>query len=308
MVRSVLASIGLGVFSCSTAWACGFHNYAPQPTFVDRMLASDHVVLARPDLANPFRYSIVERLAGSGAFQDIPHLVDSTSRRKLASDNTASVLFARNAADGSWTRTVFVDSATEPVVRHVMKSLPDWSQPPAATRFQFFTELADHPNATIHQMALRELDLAPYDLLRKMPVAIDPERLIRPLNDPTQQQLKPIRILLLGLSGDESVAEVFAVGLDSQVRIEGSTLGAFATALIELEGVQAVKAKIAPYLIDSEVSLLVREVLIQAMGMHADTDDPALHAAIVSSIRAALAQEPALMGAVVRNIGWRAGQ
>ena len=272
------------------------------------MLASDHVVLARPDLANPFRYTVVERLAGSGTFQEIPYLVDSRSRRRLASDAGTSVLFARDAADGSWNRAVFVDSAMEPVVRHVMKSLPDWSQPSATPRIEFFAELADHPNATIHQMALRELDLAPYDLLRKLPIAIDPARLMRPLNDPTQQQLKPIRILLLGLSEDESVPGVFAAGLDNQVRVDGSTLGAYATALIELEGVQAVNTMIAPYLTDSGLSLLAREVLIQAMGMHADTDDAALHAAIVSSVRVALEHEPSLVGAVVRNFGWRVGQ
>lgn len=308
MMRSVLAQIVLSMVSSTAVLACGFHNYAPQPAFVDRMLASDQVVLARPDRANPFRYTATERLLGDGALSDIPYLVDSTSRRKLASDRDAAVLFARSAVDGTWHRTAFVDSATEPVVRTVIEKLPQWSQKTDTARFQFFASLADHPDATIHQMALRELDLAPYGVLRDLPIIVDETRLSQPLDDPTQQQLKPIRILLLGLSGAQDIAAGFIAGLDRQVRVEGSTLGAYATALIELEGADAIDAYIVPHLKDPQASLLVREVLIQAMSMHAGSDDADLEKSIVSSVRQALALEPALMGAVVRNFGWRAGQ
>lgn len=306
MLRGLLSGIGLSAVCGTVVWACGFHNYAPQPTFVDRLLQSDQVVLASADPDNPFRFKVSERLAGSGAIPDIPYLVDSTLRRRFATDADAAVLFSRNAGDGAWHRIVMVDYSSEPVVRTALKKLPVWALPNDATRFEYFASLIDHPNETIHVMALRELDLAPYDVLRNLDITVDSARLIRPLTDPALIQLQPISILLLGLTEAQGLADDFAVGLENQVRIEGSTLGAYATALIELKGAQAIERNIAPYLHDKKQPLIVREVLLQAMSLQSESGNPVLEQAIVDNVRIALSVDPQLMGAVVRNFGWQA--
>lgn len=48
----------------TAARACGFHGYLPERTVIDRMLDSDHIVLARADPANPFRYVAVDAIRG----------------------------------------------------------------------------------------------------------------------------------------------------------------------------------------------------------------------------------------------------
>ena len=53
------------ILSATMALACGFHNYAPQPTMVDRLLASKHIVLARPAPDNRFRFEPFQTLAGN---------------------------------------------------------------------------------------------------------------------------------------------------------------------------------------------------------------------------------------------------
>ena len=43
------ATLAIGLTMCATtALACAFHSYVPDETVVDKMLGSDHIVLARP--------------------------------------------------------------------------------------------------------------------------------------------------------------------------------------------------------------------------------------------------------------------
>ena len=308
MLRVFSYGVCLSALCASAVFACGFHNYAPQPTFVDRLLASDHVVLARADPSNPFRFKVKEQLIGSGVAPDIPFLVDSTLRRRFTAHEDAAVLFSHNAENDEWHRVVVVDYSTEPVVRKALESLPVWGLPDDETRFEFFASLVDHPNQAIHVMSLRELDLAPYEVLRELNIVVDPALLMRPLTDPSLFQLQPISILLLGLAGAKELTDDFAVALENQVNIAGNTLGAYATALIELQAEQAVEEIIAPYLIDENQPLIVREVLIQAMSLQAGSDNPALEKAITGTIRQALSVDPQLMQAVVMNFGWQAGR
>ena len=46
MFKSTLSSLLTGLMVATAASPCGFHNYAPQPTLVDRLLGSDEIVLA----------------------------------------------------------------------------------------------------------------------------------------------------------------------------------------------------------------------------------------------------------------------
>ncbi|MGB0440903.1 MAG: hypothetical protein ACPGFC_12505, partial [Paracoccaceae bacterium] len=60
-VKAATLAIGL-TLSATTALACAFHSYVPEETVVDKMLGSDHIVLARPDPHNPTRFKAVDAL------------------------------------------------------------------------------------------------------------------------------------------------------------------------------------------------------------------------------------------------------
>ncbi|MEM1073985.1 MAG: hypothetical protein AAGI36_05995 [Pseudomonadota bacterium] len=286
-----------------SANACGFHNFAPQPTLVDRLLASDQIVLARPAQSNPFRFDVIEVLEGSSVAVELPHLVDSNTRRQLAKKTSAAVLFAREAEMGTWNRLVLVDKTTNPIVRKVMGDLEHWRSGETTSRFSYFAQLVNHPDARVHQLALRELDQADYSALRLLNVDVPAERLLIPLEDMTGYMLRPIRVLLLGQSEMDGLGARLISGLKSSVIAQAPDLGAFATAYIEYTGAKAVSDITETYLMDRRLPLLTREMLLEAMSLHADAPDPAVQKAIVSSVETVLWVEPGLAGAVARKFG-----
>lgn len=305
MIRTSFASL-LGVVLMTTSVSpCGFHNYTPQPTLVDRLLGSDDIVLARPSSENPFRYEPVELLEGRIEYVEIPQLVDSTSRRRFALSSEAKMLFARDSTYGPWQQLAFVDAAFEPVLRTVMDRLSSWEMGDDEDRFSYFASILDHPDQRLHTMALRELDLAGYNLLRELSPTVDSVKLRERIDDPREADLKPIRILLLGLSGDENVASWLRDGLRDSVVAGGQYIGAFATALIELNGAEAVRYIAASYLTDLGVPRYSRELLVEALALHGQAEDLATGAAVSEAIESALWIDPGLAGPVARQFGSR---
>lgn len=301
--KSFLLAVGLIV--PTSVSPCGFHNYAPQPTLVDRLLGSDEIVLARPAPNNPFRFEAYEALEGSLGTSEIPFLVDSSTRRRFANDADAAVLFARDGSYGPWQRLAFVDSAMAPVLSTVMERLPVWEMGSDHDRFGYFASLVRHPDDRIHQMALRELDQADYSLLRNLDIGVEPRRLFTRLNQPNEAEFKAIRILLLGLSGDIQLHDKLQKGIESSLMFEGRYLGAYATALIELTGPDAVTSMASNYLTNPDLSLFARELLIEAIALHGGTENTAMEKSISEAINGALWFEPGLAGAVSRQFGSR---
>ena len=306
MYRTTLSFLLTAALVVPTAVSpCGFHNYTPQPTLVDRLLGSDEIVLARFAPNNPFRFEAYEALEGSLGSSEIPFLVDSTTRRRFALDADAAVLFARDGAYGPWQRLAYVDAAMAPVLRTVMARLPAWEFGDEIDRFRYFATLVGHPDDRIHKLALRELDQADYSILRDLDLTIEPGRLLTRFNDPNETDFRAIRILLLGLSGDIQLRDGLEKGVEDSVRFGGASLGAYATALIELAGPDAVTTLAADYLTNQDLSLLARELLIEAIALHGGTDDLDMEASIFEAINGALWIDPRLAGGAARQFGSR---
>lgn len=284
---------------------CGFHNYAPQPTLVDRLLGSDEIVLARSAANNPFRYEAYEALEGRLGSSEIPLLVDSLTRRRFALDARAAVLLARDGTYGPWQRLAYVDAAMAPVLRTVMARLHSWEFGDEIDRFRYFATLIGHPDDRIHRLALRELDQADYSILRDLDLTIEPKRLQVRLNQPNEAEFKAIRVLLLGLSDDVQLRDWLEKGVEDSVKSGGAYLGAYATALIELVGPEAVVNLAANYLTKRDISRLTRELLIEAIALHGGTDDLDLEASILQAINSTLWIDPGLAGAAARQFGAR---
>jgi len=306
MYRTTLSFLlAAGLMIPTSVSPCGFHNYAPQPTLVDRLLGSDEIVLARSAPSNPFRFEAYEALEGNLGSSEIPFLVDSSTRHRLARDADAAVLFARDGAYGPWQRLAFVDAAMAPVLSTVMARLPSWEIGDEIDRFSYFATLIGHPDDRIHKLALRELDQADYSILRGLDLKIDPGRLLARFNDPNETQFRAIRILLLGLSDDIQLRDRLEKGVEGSVRLGGASLGAYATALIELVGPDAVTTLAADYLTNQDLSLLARELLIEAIALHGGTDDLDMEASIFEAINSALWIDPRLAGGLARQFGSR---
>jgi len=300
-----LAAILAAILAVGSAQACGFHGYTPQPSLVDRLLASDQVVLARASALNPFRYEAVAVLAGGRGAVDIPDLVDTATRRRLARE-PAAVLFARTGAYSRWQRLAYVDAAFHPILAQILSRLPAWDGGDADDRLTFFAGLLPHPDPAIHRLALKELDKADYGPLRRLELAVPAARVAARLDRVAEADLKPIRVLLLGLTEDPSLVPYFKARVRANAGAGSAVLGAYATALIETEGAQAVGWITHDILTDAAVPLDSKELLVEAMAIHAAAGAPATAAAVAAAMQEALRQDASLAPAVARQFGQRA--
>ena len=305
IVRHLAASVVVTALA-APSFACAFHGYAPKPTLVDRLLGSEHVVLARQDLESPFRYAAVEALEGSVDSVEIPLLVDTATRNRFARDDDATVLFARDGAYGPWTRLAFVDQDLQPILDDIIDRLPVWELGDDADRFGYFAPLINHTNPTIRTLALNEIDLANYEILRSLPLEIDTGAIAERLNLPNELNLKPIRVLLLGLSKDPDAVPLLKAGLKSSAFGNGPFLGAYATALIESEGTTGIDWIADTFLKDPYLSADSREKLIEAIAIQNTTADPEIQIALTAALEDALIEDTSLAPFVARQFGIRA--
>lgn len=305
MFRTAILSVLSGLMFATTASPCGFHNYVPQPSLTDRLLGSEDIVLARSTPEALFEFASIKPLEGALGQIEIPYLVDSPTRRKFAADPTATVLFARDDAYGPWRRLALVDTTIAPVLAEIMTRLPAWEAGDYLDRFKYFATLVGHDDLRLHKLALLELDQADYPTLRGLDLDIIPSQLLARIDAPDVADLKAIRILLLGLSGSDEIRKYLESAVKESITSESQYLGAYATALIELEGPKAVRDITSGYLVNTSLSLLTRESLVEAIALHGQNGEEEMEATIPEAIGSALWVAPDLAGSVARQFGVR---
>lgn len=309
------ALIALRLLTPGAALACAFHNYAPADTVVDRMLGSAQIVFARPDPADPARFVAVATLSGATGDVGIELPVDAETAARLAAHPEDSVLFARDGDYGPWLRLAYLDPDYRAVIERIAPRLEDWQMGGEAERAQIFADLLDHPNPGLHRLALTELDLLPYEVLRGLALRPSAPALAAelgrgpeaPVEDGTQPlDLDPIRVLLIGLSPDPQAGAVLEEGLARELSTPGSRiLGAYATALIEGQGAEGADRIAALLTAGTPPAPDAAEMLVEALAIHSQSGAPALRARIGADVARALDTHPALAGAVARQFGSR---
>ena len=303
-LASIFAFVAL---ACpSVTLACQFHGYIPQQTIVDRMLASDHIVLAQPAPEDPYRFMAVEALAGGLANVDIPYLVDSASRRRMAANPEHRVLFARDPTDGTWRQLAYLDRDYRALIDHVVARLPDWEAGHDADRYQLFADLHDHPNTRIRTLALFELDRMDYGTLRTLAIRPNAAAIRARFDKPSEMHLRSIRVLLIGLSDDPETRAFLTSGLSTMNRWDRPLVGAYATAWLEHEGAEAAHALATHYLNAPTTSSAAQEMIVEAMAIHSQSGDPATQQAIADLLPTALDHVPDLAPVIARQFGARA--
>ena len=299
-VKQWLIAGALSVSLASQAMACAFHTYLPQETVVDWMLGSDHIVLARTDPDDPTRFAPVAAIRGSQTEVDLPFAPDPDTRARLAGNPGDAVLFARDGAYGPWRRLAYLSEDYRAVIDLVGARLDDWEAAPTFERFETFAALVDHPDDGVRVLALRELDRAPYEVLRALEFDVDVPALLAQVDRPEEADLRPVRVLLLGLSGDESAVSFLQQGLERIHEVEPPTyLGAYAAALIELAGADG-SAVVEGYIADASLPVAAREQLIEALAIHGFAD-PQFGPALVSRVAPLFQDETPLAAAFARQ-------
>lgn len=273
---------------------------------VDRLLASQHIVLARPDTKNPFRFEAVSALEGPLTAVELPHLVDSNTRRRFQANPDARVLFAREGADGRWHRVIYVDEAMQEVLSFVMPRLRDWENGDDIERSRYFGTLVESTDSRVRRLALRELDQVNYAMLRSLDLDPEPDFLAERLNILNEADLAPIRILLLGFANAPNVGSLLRNGVDRN-KMSGTNprLGAYATAWVEYAGSDAIDALTSNYLSNKNLPIDSREMIVEALAIHAEARDNVFDDEVSLALASALQIDPRLAPAVARQFGSR---
>lgn len=286
--------------------ACGFHNYLPQKTEVDKIIESDHIVTARNSIENPFQYQVVETLRDGGRDVIIPQLVDSLTRNKLVANPEEAVLFGYNSEQETWERISYLTPEFRRLTDTVLSSSDTWGPNYTAERLAVFEALQDHPDTALRMLALREIDQAPYELLQTMQVRIPDHELLDSLWSQQGYPYQPIRVLLLGLAGGEAArSEIY----DFLNRVSdwswANNLGAFATAAVEIDGVKGVDYLEEVFLSDPSQPLDKLEQVVEAFAIHSGLGTPDVVAAVGAAINRLVAQRAEAAPLVARQFGNR---
>lgn len=228
-------------------------------------MGSTALLLAGANPDNPFRFTAVEMLRGASPPEDLPHLIDSATRKRFAKSPGATVLFSQDSETKEWQRLAIVDDEVNLILREILARMPDWRAGNEEDRAKFFASLLDHPNTQIHNLALGELDRLDYGVFRSLALKIDTHRIAGRINVVSETNLKPIRVLLLGMSDDQGLQEFFQNGVRFNARSEGPMLGAYAIALLEYGGAEAIQWLVHTQLTRAALPQSARTVLVGAM-------------------------------------------
>ncbi|MCA0996989.1 hypothetical protein [Alloyangia pacifica] len=296
---TALALLTAVSLAATPALPCAFHNVLPERTAADWLVEGSALVLARPDPENPFAFAPVEVLRGEVP-SDLDAFVDSVSRRRLAAAPENSVLFARDGA--RWVQVAYVDADFRPVMRRILKEGPEWTSGFDARRFALFAGLQDHRDRELRNLALREIDKAPYAELRRIKLRLGVAALMENFYTPVNAPYQPIRALLLGLEGSEAARRVIHSTLEGAAHGgQSPTLGAFATALVEIDGAEGVALLEEKFLADPAQPLAKLELVVEALAIQHGVGSAALQGRISAALQGFVQTRPEGAALVARQ-------
>lgn len=300
LLRGLAMVLCLALATPSPALACPFHGYLPPLTVVDRLLDADRIVVARPDPAG--RLVARETLRGPDAPAALPP-PDRTALDRLEASPADGLLYAHDPIDGRWRQLAYLDAAYRQAVEAVLAGAERWSHPEAAARFRLAAGWLDAPDPRLRELALRELDRAPYALLRSLDLDFDPTSTAGQ-GDPA---LAPIRALLLGASGGPAAAEAVRAGLTKHAYGPGwsTALGAYAVALVEIDGEAGLDRLEREFLAAPQAGPDQLGPVIEALAIHRGLDAEPAPARIDARLARLVDRRPETAVLVARRFGSR---
>lgn len=283
-MRSTLASLAVAVAG-QTAMACAFHTVPPEPSVVDLALMAEDI-------------AVLDSAGVQAVWKGNP----AGARAAMPPDAAGRMLMARPDPYGPWAVLGPLTPALDAVLRTALDQSDRWLYDGDAARGTFFAGLIAHPAPEVRTLALRELDLLNYGLLRAV-IAPGPAATL-----PSDPDLAAIAALLDGLTGGPAAAarQTAAVRAALDAPDWGRVLGAHAVALIEAAGTDGVAALDRLVLRDLARPAAQVELVVEALAIQRADGDPALRPAIDAALSAMIAARPDTAGGVARQLGTRA--
>jgi hypothetical protein len=297
------AAVAFFLIAAGPAHACLVCIPMPERTLADHVVEAAAVALARNDPDDPFRYAVTEYLKGdaAGAPGEIPFLVDSTTRGRMAADAGVFAIVSRELPESEWVLHATGGARMVSVVREIAARAEDWlGHAGTEDRFAYFAELHDSPEPGVRSLALAEISGARYGLIRTLAPRLSRAEVIRVLRDPTMFEWAPIHILLLGLSDDPADRAFVRSAFEAAGRsTAATTLGAWTTAYLEVDGTAALARVRATYIDDPARPEAQMLEIVRALSTFSAVAEPALreevveHLGLLATARPGIAAEAA---------------
>lgn len=298
-VAGMIAAFAAANWS-GAAMACVVCIELPEKTLAQRLLDADLAVFAREDPGRPFRFAPVQTLKGSAVGDDIPFLLDSQTRRRLAASAEDGVLLLRDDA-GNWSRAGYADAALRTTAVRILTHGPSWDGD-AAARFAFFEALLHHPDGDLRRLAMDEMARAPYGLIHGMVRPLDGPAVRRAMQRIEELPWRGVHLLMLGRSPraeDHGLLRDLATA--AARRGDDRHLAALATALIAADGVAAIDRLAREWLRPGPDAAAVRKV-VRAFEAHAGVGAPALVAPLATHLKRVIDTRPDAAAAAARTL------
>ena len=297
-------AIALLVTEASDTLACQFCFALPQRTEADQILASDCVLLARADPADPFRYIAIETLKGTFDGAKIDLLVDSATRSYLQLQSDRSALLLIDGATGTWKSLGAVGSEHETLVRRLIAVAQGWRGPDAAMhRWQFFLPYFEHEDRRIRELAYLELARAPYEVIRKLAKLVARDTYEPLLVERRYFEWRGLAILLLAQSDSVVDRRHVLDSFQSAVRYRiVKHLDAWTIAAIEVDREGTLRILEDHFLRDTERSDEELQAIVRALSTQGSLEAPALRERIVLSYKILLQSFPQFAPQVAQDL------
>ena len=284
-MRTLLASLALAVVG-EAVLACAFHTVPPEPSMVDLALMAE-------DLA------VLDGTGVRAVWKGNP----AGARDARPADAAGPLLMARPDPYGPWETLGPLTPALDRVVRAALDQSDRWLYEGDGARGAFFAGLAADPAPEVRALALRELDLLTYGVLRAV---VAGQGMTAP--ETTDPDLAAIAALLDGLTGGAAAAERQETALRAALDAPdwGRVLGAHAVALVEAAGAAGVATLDRLVLRDPARPPEQGELVVEALALQRTEGAPAHRPAIDTALSAMIGARPETAGGVARQLGLRA--
>jgi len=285
-MRTMLAGFAT-VLAAPAALACAFHTVPPQPSMLDLALMAEDV-------------AVLDATGVQAVWKGNP----AGARDAMPADPAGRVLMARPDPYGPWAALGPVTPALDAVLSTALGQSDRWLYDGDTARGAFFAGLVAHPAPEVRRLALRELDLLNYGVLRAVVAGQGKQA----PDLPADPDLTAIVALLDGLTGGAGAAERQTAAVRAALDDPdwGRVLGAHAVALVEAAGDAGIATLDRLVLRDAARPPDQVELVVEALAIQRAEGDPALHGAIDAALSAMIAARPETAGGVARQLGARA--
>lgn len=305
-----LAAIAVTCFAMlgGRAEACMVCIPFPEDTATDQLLQADVVVRARENPDKPFSYVAVEVLKGELGDPRIDLFIDSTTRRRLALNPEQSVLLTFSDATRDWRSAGYATPTYEALAGEILAREADWEQwGQEENRARFFLPYLDDADRVVRELAYLEVGRASYETIRRADPFVPAAQVHRFLATPQYFEWHALYILLLGVDAKADEKKMIRAKLASLAKYDQKrNLSAWATALIEIDGEQAIDWLEATYLGVPDRDPKVVQEIAKALSVHGALQQSGLRQRIAKSYGVLIQAHPSLAGWAARDLtAWR---